>query len=587
MGLLDRLEAETPRPEAPNDFARIMALPRRERPDLTEAVDVLTRFFGKGDVACNCKAYHRRCVRTLQPTQAWAIMEAAEYRGLLGPIGVGEGKTLLDLLTPMAMPDCKVAALLVPPGLRAQLLDVDWEFYGQHWNLPNLVTSPWRVPGRPYLHVIAYSELSGAKSADLLDRIKPDLIILDEAHNLRRREAARTKRFNRYLREHPETRLCAWSGTLTSKSMLDYCHLSNYALKAGSPTPLHYPTAQEWAEVIDPSDFPQPAGRLKAFCNPGESLHHGWRRRVQETPGVVSSLAGGNCPASLIFIDRKVAVPSAVAEHITEVESSWKRPDEEELIQATDKARCIRQLACGFFYRWVYPKGEPLTVRERWLEARRNWHRELRERLKFSRRHLDSPLLCAKAAIRHYEGYKGDLPTWAALAWPEWKEVHNTVQPETEAVWVDDFLVRDAAEWARTNTGIVWYEHDAFGRAVAKAAGIPFYGPGADASAAIITESGTRSIVASIRAHGTGKNLQMFRSQLVANPPSDGGTWEQLVGRTHRAGQLADEVEVHVYRHVDAMREALDKARDLAAYIEGTMGGSQKLLRAEYRWSIL
>jgi hypothetical protein len=74
----------------------------------------------------------------------------------------------------------------------------------------------------------------------------------------------------------------------------------------------------------------------------------------------------------------------------------------------------------------------------------------------------------------------------------------------------------------------------------------------------------------------------MFSKQLVANPPSDGATWEQLVGRTHRYGQNADEVRVAVYRHVEEMREALDKARLLAAYIDDTMGGAKKMLRATF-----
>ena len=164
--------------------------------------------------------------------------------------------------------------------------------------------------------------------------------------------------------------------------------------------------------------------------------------------------------------------------------------------------------------------------------------------------------------------------------------VRESAKPETEAVWVDDFLAADCADWRGSNVGLLWYDHDAFGRRVADLANVPFYGPGAKASIEILAERGDRALVVSIRAHGTGKNLQQFSRQLVANPPSDGAIWEQLLGRTHRQGQIADEVTVGIYRHTDEFRYALDKARELSAYITGTMGGASKLLRATYTFKV-
>lgn len=102
----------------------------------------------------------------------------------------------------------------------------------------------------------------------------------------------------------------------------------------------------------------------------------------------------------------------------------------------------------------------------------------------------------------------------------------------------------------------------------------------------LLSERGDRSIVASIRAHGTGKNLQAFSRNLFANQFSDAAVGEQVLGRTHRQGQLADEVTAEVYRHTPVVIDALNRARMLAGYIEGTMGGSQKLLRATYLFTI-
>ncbi|NVJ09626.1 hypothetical protein HUW63_30935 [Myxococcus sp. AM001] len=83
--------------------------------------------------------------------------------------------------------------------------------------------------------------------------------------------------------------------------------------------------------------------------------------------------------------------------------------------------------------------------------------------------------------------------------------------------------------------GIVWVERPEIGQRIAKVAGVPFYGGGPEASATIIRESGRRSIVASLRAHGTGKNLTMFSRTLFVNPPADGAAWEQAIaGATDR-----------------------------------------------------
>ena len=80
--------------------------------------------------------------------------------------------------------------------------------------------------------------------------------------------------------------------------------------------------------------------------------------------------------------------------------------------------------------------------------------------------HLDSPFLCAQAAVRALNHYQGDLPVWHSETWSSWVAVRDTVEHETEAVWVDDYLAIDAAKWAKEHNGIVWYSHDAFGQRV-------------------------------------------------------------------------------------------------------------------------
>lgn len=519
----------------------------------------------------------------LFPIQGVALEELSIVGGALNPIGVGHGKTLLDCLAAMVVPGCRYAVLLIPPSLRSTFAR-EWAKYADHWQLPNLADGRYFITGRPSLHVVAYSELSSAKSTDLLERIRPDLIIADEAHSVKRRTAARTKRFLRYFESHPETRFAAWSGTLTSKSLRDYAHLSKLALREGSPVPNHWPTVEEWASALDPVPFPAPMGQLRRLCEVGETVRSGFRRRLVSSPGVVATEEGA-IEASLLIHERRPAVPLAVQQALEDVRSTWQRPDGEELVDGLALSRCARELACGFFLRWKWPRGEPEDVIDLWLLRRKEWHKELRGKLKFAGEFLDSPMLLGLAAKRYYDGYKGDMPVWKSETWRGWREVEDTAQPETEAVWIDDFLIKDAAEWARTHTGIVWYDSDEVGRKLA-AEGLKHFGPGKEASEMIEREDGKRSIVASIRSHGTGKNLQPFAHNLIVQLPSDGAACEQLLGRTHRKGQIADEVEATVYRHTREMAASFDAARRSADYIQSTMGTQQKLIYASFTFDL-
>lgn len=319
---------------------------------------------------------------------------------------------------------------------------------------------------------------------------------------------------------------------------------------------------------------------------------------------MVSSGDTAACNASLTITERSFQAPEVVKKHLAALEAAWQRPDGEELVDAMSVGRCGRELSCGFFYRWRWPRKEPPEVIERWLKARKEWHKELREKLKLNRPHMDSPLLCAKAAIRWYEGYthvtrdeegnelerrviqpfskEGPLPTWRSETWLPWKEVRDSAKPEMEAVWLDDSFVDACLAWLAEGPGLLWYEFDGLARRLLERARqggpkVVFAGPGAEGDSRVVGLVGTEQVIASIRAHGTGKNLQVFARNLVANPPSDGATWEQLLGRTHRAGQTADEVTVEVFRHTEPFRAAIEKARDLADYIQGTFGASQKL----------
>ena len=128
-----------------------------------------------------------------------------------------------------------------------------------------------------------------------------------------------------------------------------------------------------------------------------------------------------------------------------------------------------------------------------------------------------------------------------------------------------------AVEFLKQYPGsILWYESKAVEEAL-RDRGVKCFGAGRDPG------NTGESCAMSIRAHGIGKNLQSWSTQLIIEPPSSGQTWEQLLGRTHRSGQQADEVEVFVIQHTESFRRALKSAKEGAEYIEESTGNKQKL----------
>ena len=603
---------------------------------------------------CVCAQQGRECPTSLKLIQGYALLEAPLAGGLLGRIGTGHGKTLIDLLLAMVMPGCRVAALFIQADLLSQFLDRDVPYYGGHWHIPNVVPGSQFVSGRPALHVYTYNKLSSQDASDLLRRLKPDLIILDEAQNLKDPKAARTIRFLRQFAEETGTRLCAQSGTLDSRSIRDAAHLGALALGDDSPYPRDHHSIEEWAGAIDPCTCPAAKvpgsqclcrahpGALLRLCEPGEHVRDGFRRRTNETRGVVST--SESAIGTQLIIRRRMPgpVPGGILAAIDEA-LKGTRPDGDRFQEKLQGAACARQLASGFYHRWRYPRGEPAELIDEWFIKRKAFNSEVWDALKRPEEGLDSPGLLIRAAERWVSGYevrsghthdgtcydslpedewerhehgvdctdplcisewkhtsrlvceqeeqgdvtivpphsrRGPLPVWESLNWVDWRDIRHKVQPVPEAVWVSDYVVDDAARWARETRGIVWVEFPELGQRIADRAKVPFYGGGTEASATICNETGKRSIVASIRAHCTGKNLQMFHRNLIVTPPSDGARCEQLIARTHRPGQLASCVEVEVNQQTDNLAAAFAQAQEFARFIQATSGQAQKLLLA-------
>ena len=535
------------------DFKRVRDLPRREEPvDLSELMT---------------EAYKTPTgTQQLRKLQAQTLADLHDWQGSIGIIPVGGGKTLVSLLAARVM-NAQRALLLVPANLKKKTEDYDIPFYRQHWLLPECLV------------VLSYEKLQTAKNANVLFDLMPDLVIADEAHFLRNKNTARWKRFYRYFNEHPTQRppLLAMSATFTTRSLRDYWHIVKLALPNQCPMPLHWNRLQEWADALDahvPEERRVAPGALSLFCREGENVRQGYQRRFRETPGVIASRGTGfednetEPGMTLTELDPE-EIPTPIENAFRHLRDTWETPGGEEISDAVSLWRHAGSLAQGFYLRWVWPDGEP---DHEWLARRKAWKKFVRETLKNNRRQLDSELQVWNACEQ------GLYDCEEQRAWKEMEtRPYGLKGPPTEAVWVSDFLIEHAARFVERyrRRFILWVRNPGMGERLAERLDVPYFGGGSDG---IIERRQT--CVASIQAHGTGKNLQNFAHNLFMAPPFGGMQWEQTMGRTHRSGQTEDTVEYFVYLHCKELVSGFQKALGDSAYIEETTGTPQRLRRA-------
>jgi hypothetical protein len=253
---------------------------------------------------------------------------------------------------------------------------------------------------------------------------------------------------------------------------------------------------------------------------------------------------------------------------LTELREKWSINGEEhaDILQHNT---ALRQVSCGFYYRFVWPDGVPDYE---WLAARSAWQKAANEKLKQSRAGMDSFLLLANAA---------DAGRWQCPEWLDWKAVKDRPEPPRETIWIDDFLCRDALRRAKEYASkgspcIIWCESIAVGEKLAEISGLPYYGEGTDAE-----PTKHDVLIASRRVQSTGKNLQYHYSSNIFTMLCGGKDMEQALARTHRMGQEADEVQVDWFAHTIEMEAQMESALVDARFQE-SIAGPQRLLYATH-----
>ena len=546
--------------------------------------------------------------------------------GQMGSVGVGHGKTLMTFLMPEVVRRLRgsVRPMLIVPA--------------------PLVTKTRVAHGRasrfyryPVPEIVSMSIISHMNHSNIFERIAPDIIIIDESHQFGG-DSTRTKRLQRWIMENPETILVSLSGTLTDKSITNYRHLIELTHRHSTPIPDDEYDVELWQSLLDVGGTPN--GNARKALVPLVNWHRAqvgqrpvssasevntdaaraaYQYRMRSLPGFVGTDDVG-CQASLLIRPWRVELPSSWREAADEFtdDGMWEKPGGEEVVDAFEASRARAQLSSGYYTRWIWPerdcpgpwygdeyagctRAETCLCRgtgrwagedHDWLHYRRAWASTERHTLRAieQRTGQDSPALIRDLAAA------GKLGATAKRTLEEWKARRGRyyhsgrVEPPMEYVDMEpgpEWLAQVAKEWGKKNKkGVIWYASPHVGRALGRA-GFKVFGRGTDLGHESPRTLKVSLPCAKIDVQGTGKNMHLLKGKgwtrnLALEFGGSGRRWEQMIGRTHRAGTEADEVTWDVVVDGGLRSEMYAAARVGAQYIQETTGTRQRLCYATY-----
>ena len=565
------------------DFERIVALPVRhlseeqaER-DIELMTPLLTTPEGRAAGA------------RLILWQGTALKEIAEIEGGYIQLGVGHGKSLIFWCAGHVL-DAERYLYICPAALRDDMRAA-FRNYAKHWKTSS-----------PPPTVMAYSDFYRKGAVDLFERLRPDVVGLDESHKSTNQDGTFAVRLDRW-KMMSGCKVVNGTGTGTRFSIKDFSHNITWSHQDKSPLPLDHNTLDAWAEAVDEKqkvkgkpDFSAQGRRrpavgvlvdLASRCGiptpdypMSEQQRARWAlaTRITSTPGIIIS-DEDSCrqPLSieLVYAPEDDAI-NAAFDVFREEEMG---PDGEQYNDAIVLYTKERQLGCGVVQTW-----DP--------EPPEEWRSALRARNSYCQHiigHTRARYLGAIRAGVPNPPYPCDSPD-AVEAHPvhgkhesivEWLK-HKSYVPQTRPTWVSASVIQYAAQWARKHNGLVWYEFDEVGKVIGAAAGCKVFGASGIDSRGLHVRNhpGGCSIALSIDANLEGRNLQdRWHNNLVIGAPQSARELEQLLGRTHRHGQrhpVSATLLVTSGLSVEAWRASVREA----TFGYETQKQKQKILRA-------
>lgn len=382
--------------------------------------------------------------------------------------------------------------------------------------------------------VVSYNQISNDPT--LLDRLAPDVLILDEGHRTKRvLSAACSKRIARYLSAHVLCKVAVLSGSVMHRSVLDYAHMLVWALRQYSPAPR---SQAAWARLaLDVERDPK-----------------AWLDKLKATPGVFLDEA----PSWTGRITMRVQeLPLLLPEAYGRAATAGVAPDGWTCTEQLATDELLRQLAWGF-YTTRDPRPSPALI-----DARRTWARCVDQARAFGLADTE------KLTRAHYP------QAWAHL------QAVMAAEPEGEAVaeWLAEPPIPDAQPGT-----LVWVHHVALGEKLSALTGWPYHHEKTlDAQGVKLSAATAPVVLASLSACREGVDgVQKTRRHMIwLEPLPDARVWQQGMARLARQGQPADEVTSTVLIAAPIYRRALDSALAGAHRIEEQTAQRQLLLMAE------
>ena len=491
----------------------------------------------------------------LRLIQAMALRESFQLGGVFLGARVGAGKTLAAGLLATAYEDQR--PLVIVPGGHLEKTEHELgEYRKAGWQLSHKI------------QIVTYNDIARDADEKVLRAHMPGRFICDEADKLRRVQrggSGTAARINDWMVQYPSTRVDVMTGTFFKEGLRDYGHLINWALRDSAPVPRLPEAISNWHKALKGAGSDKRM-RTELGIGPDDDLKKAFRERLWHSPGVIISIDSFS-DVGLTF--RKVLLGACpeLEELYTEgtLPGGWDVVDVgDEDAESVDGTWAVqRQLALDFYYT---PSTPPPAA---WAKARRQYFRWVRK------------LIAAGGAKTELQARRLAIE-WDEQTWKNWAAIQPTFEPRFVPVWLGDRAINYCREWGRDG-GIVWTAHRAFAERLSAETGWAWFaGGGVDRNGRMIETCRDKTIIASIQANGTGRNLQHWHRALCTAIPSNGRDFEQWAGRQHRDGQKRD-VQIDILFGCRAHHADLQKVFRLSREEADEMGRINKCLTATWQ----